>query len=190
MKSKCLDDTLRMRGINLNVHFAHVRRHRPMYYCLWTWVVRKVQSNGKYLTFITHLANSADDKLVVFFLIFPRKQDLTFHANCLQWICMKCQILYTGKNKKKNITNLSSAENFAPSAKSLTIIRLCNCCCTDCKTWMLRVTPVKEMRLKDFDLNSQQPLKRFSFIGIENKTSKYELFTTYRYCSFMIVELG
>ena len=31
------------------------------------------------LTFITLWANSADDKLVM----VPRKQDLTFHANCL-----------------------------------------------------------------------------------------------------------
>ena len=45
------------------------------------------------------------------FLIFPRKQDLTFHANCLQFawnvkscfkkkmgtICMKCQILFSGE---------------------------------------------------------------------------------------------
>ena len=52
----------------------------------------------------------------VIFLIFPRKQDLTFHANCLlsqktgfdiscklspkETICMKCQILFSGKNKK------------------------------------------------------------------------------------------
>ena len=65
------------------------------------------------------------------FLIFPRKQDLTFQANCLlrrqfawnvkscflgkirktkETICLKCQILFSGKNKK-NIINLSSAEN-------------------------------------------------------------------------------
>ena len=36
----------------------------------------------------------------IFFLIFLRRQDLTFHANCL----------LTGKNKKNNII-LSSAEN-------------------------------------------------------------------------------
>ena len=37
------------------------------------------------------------------FLIFPRNQNLTFHANCLHLdtICMKCQILLSGKNKKK-----------------------------------------------------------------------------------------
>ena len=28
-------------------------------------------------------ANSADDKLMMFFLFFPRKEDLTLHANCL-----------------------------------------------------------------------------------------------------------
>ena len=45
---------------------------------------------------------------IYFFFIFPRKHDLTFHANCLQWrqspmetICMKHQILFSGKNKKK-----------------------------------------------------------------------------------------
>ena len=29
-------------------------------------------------------------------------QDLTFHANCLhlETVCMKCQILFSGKNKK------------------------------------------------------------------------------------------
>ena len=35
-----------------------------------------------------------------------------FHANCLQWmetICMKCQILFSGKTKK-NIANMSSAK--------------------------------------------------------------------------------
>ena len=36
------------------------------------------------LNFTTLWVNSADDK-DYFFLIFPRKLDLTFHANCLQW---------------------------------------------------------------------------------------------------------
>ena len=41
-----------------------------------------------FLTFTSYWANSADNKLEIFFffffffLIFPRKQDLTFHANC------------------------------------------------------------------------------------------------------------
>ena len=40
------------------------------------------------------------DKFVIFFLIFPRKQALTFHANCPQWrqfACMKSQNLFLGK---------------------------------------------------------------------------------------------
>ena len=35
------------------------------------------------LTFTTLWANSADDRLMIFFLIFTKKQDLAFHANCL-----------------------------------------------------------------------------------------------------------
>ena len=34
------------------------------------------------LTFTTLRENSADEKLIIFFL-FPRPQDMTFHANCL-----------------------------------------------------------------------------------------------------------
>ena len=47
------------------------------------------------LTFTTLGAYSAEDKLVIFFT-FPKKQDLTFHANC--------------PHSMKNITNSSSAE--------------------------------------------------------------------------------
>ena len=47
----------------------------------------------------------------IFYFVFPRKQDLKFHANCLHWrqvawnvkmktICMKCQIMFFGKNKE------------------------------------------------------------------------------------------
>ena len=35
------------------------------------------------LTFTTLWANLTDGKLMTFFLFFPRKQDLTCHANCL-----------------------------------------------------------------------------------------------------------
>ena len=51
--------------------------------------------------------NSADYILKYFFLIFARKQDLTFYANCLlRTICMRCQILFSGKD----IINLLPAE--------------------------------------------------------------------------------
>ena len=43
------------------------------------------------------LANSADDKLVIFFLIFPRKQDLTFHAKLIAWNAKSC---FLGKIRK------------------------------------------------------------------------------------------
>ena len=49
--------------------------------------------------FACWVKTSADDILKYFFLVFPRKQDLTFCANC--------QILFSGKN---NNINLSSAE--------------------------------------------------------------------------------
>ena len=57
-----------------------------------------------HLTITTPWANSADDKLVIhvfcdIFLIFDRKQDFTFHGNCLHF--MKCQILFSGKNVSK-----------------------------------------------------------------------------------------
>ena len=39
-------------------------------------------SAGQGLTFTTLWANSADDKYVIIFLIFPIKHDLKFHANC------------------------------------------------------------------------------------------------------------
>ena len=49
--------------------------------------------------------------ILEYFVIFPRKQNLTFHANCLQMetICMKCKILFSEKTKK-HIINLSPAE--------------------------------------------------------------------------------
>ena len=50
------------------------------------------------------------------FLIFSRKHDLTFHANCLEKaICIRCQILFS--RKKKTIINLSSAEVLTQHAK-------------------------------------------------------------------------
>ena len=51
------------------------------------------------------------------FLIFPRKQDMTFHANCLlrrqvAWNVISC---FLGRIKKH--FKMSSAENFTQSAK-------------------------------------------------------------------------
>ena len=46
------------------------------------------------------------------FLMFPRKQDLTFHTNCFHWseFARKAKFCFLWKKREKNITNLSSAE--------------------------------------------------------------------------------
>ena len=72
------------------------------------------------------------------FLIFPRKQNFTFHADC-QIICMKWNVkpCFLGK-KKENITNLSSAE----LAKRVVKVKLkCITCCT-VRTGSLRFSPI------------------------------------------------
>ena len=58
----------------------------------------QVHSGRNFLcAFTTLWANLADD-IGDIFLSFRKKQDLTFHANCLQLeaICMKCRILFSG----------------------------------------------------------------------------------------------
>ena len=46
----------------------------------------------------------------IFFLFFPRKQVLTFHANCLVYpvetMWMKCQVLFSGKTRKISFCHL------------------------------------------------------------------------------------
>ena len=51
----------------------------------------------------------------LFFLIFPRKQVLKFHP--METICMKCQSLFSGKNKK-NILKCHLV-NFLPKVLSI-----------------------------------------------------------------------
>ena len=43
----------------------------------------RVKMNEALLTFITLWTNSADNKLIIFFNVFPRKSALIFYANCL-----------------------------------------------------------------------------------------------------------
>ena len=65
---------------------------------------------------------------IYIFLFFPQKIGLTFHANCLlkETICMKCQILFSGKNNKKYF-KMSSAEIFLPSMLSLFVKIVSHC---------------------------------------------------------------
>ena len=51
------------------------------------------------LTITTLWANSADDKLMIFFLFFP--ENMIQHFMQIVPICMKCQSLFSGENKKK-----------------------------------------------------------------------------------------
>ena len=68
------------------------------------------------LNFTTLLANSADNKLVIFFLFFTENRIEIMHIVSIGDICMKCQLLFSRKNKKNNF-NMLSAENFTQSAK-------------------------------------------------------------------------
>ena len=81
--------------------------------CFWS-------AGLKELAFTTYWANSADNKLVMFFLrIFPRKQDLIWH-----FICMKCLILFSRKNKKIFLNVV--CWKFFPECQALNSIILCN----------------------------------------------------------------
>ena len=56
--------------------------------------------NAHRLTFTTLWDNSADDKLMIFFLFFTRKQNLTVHRKLSETIYLKCQIPFLGKIRK------------------------------------------------------------------------------------------
>ena len=142
--SKCPDEILRMcrkfalleharkrffdwRGSDFNLMF-HWR--------VWGPIRNRNDISHKHararLTFKSLLANSAGDKLVTFYLLFPENRiwhfmqnvsDLTFHGNCLQWrqfACdvktWKCQILFDKKEENKKTVLMSSAENFTSNA--------------------------------------------------------------------------
>ena len=52
------------------------------------------------------LANSADNKLVIFFSYLPQETgfDISCKLSPMETICMQCQILFPGKKNKKNIS--------------------------------------------------------------------------------------
>ena len=56
------------------------------------------------LTFTTHWANLADDKLMIFSSFLSQKVgfDISCKLSPLKTVCMKYQSLYSGKNKKGN----------------------------------------------------------------------------------------
>ena len=74
------------------------------------------------VNFTTLLANSADDKLVIFYLFFSENRLWHFMLIVsLETVCTKCQILFSWKNEIFFFFffffKMSSAENFTQSAK-------------------------------------------------------------------------
>ena len=82
-----------------------------------------------YATFTTLLANSADDKLVIFFLLFRKKTGLGISCKLSpkkkDIICMKCQNPFSGENKK-NISRYRLLKVFTrmQSVKRITLQRI------------------------------------------------------------------
>ena len=82
-------------------------------FCFYFVTISRNPSNGKFatwcvhttvvLTFTTLGANSADDTVGIF-LIFPRKKNLTFYANCVVLIRRQCacniKTCFLGKIRK------------------------------------------------------------------------------------------
>ena len=80
----------------------------------------------------------ADDISNSFSYFFPRKQVLTFHANCLQWTQFALKISISGENKKKKKkikTNhkLSSVE----FAQRVTVVKVNATLFYPCTHWVL-----------------------------------------------------
>ena len=68
------------------------------------------------LTYST-LGKTFNRHIEIFFL-FPQQTDLTFQANCLHRICMKCRNLFSGKKYEKYFKMLP-VDIFTQSAKHL-----------------------------------------------------------------------
>ena len=70
------------------------------------------------LTFTALWANSADNKLIIFFLIFLENRfDISCKLSPKETICMKCQSLFSGEIKK-NILECDLLK-FLPSMLSM-----------------------------------------------------------------------
>ena len=91
------------------------------FYCNGTGLstVSGVCDAGKIvITFTSLWANSADDKLFIFFLFFPENRvDISCKLSSLETICMKYQILFSAENNIKKYFIMLSDENFTQSAK-------------------------------------------------------------------------
>ena len=90
-------------------------------------ILSAVMTIGKGLTLTMLWTNSADNKQhLKYFSYFSYKIGSELHANCpRETICMKCQILFSGKNNKKNISDVVDG-NFYPACKMLRGLNIYN----------------------------------------------------------------
>ena len=90
-------------------------------------ILSGVMTIGKWLTLTVQWTNSADNKQhLKIFSYFSNKIGSEPHANCpKETICMKCQILFSGKKKKKNISDVVDW-NFYPACKMLRGLNIYN----------------------------------------------------------------
>ena len=96
----------------------------------WKNTIKYCQIVKCCLTFTTLLANSADDKLVIFFLLFPENRFWHFmQIVSSETICMKYQKLFSWKNKK-NISKCCLLK-ILPRVLSVNYVALLHCDITD-----------------------------------------------------------
>ena len=103
----------------------HLMPHQSGKICfhinIWHFLTLIVMRNNSKWTFITLWAKSADEKLMICFLFFQSPQEA---------ICLKCQSLFSGKNKKntsncrllKFLPSMLSV-NSTPSPSSVRVIK-------------------------------------------------------------------
>ena len=82
------------------ISFHLVRSLLYFYYCCFNAGSRTVVGKVESLT-LNHWANSADDKLVIFSYFFLKTGfDISCKLSPIVTVCMKCQILFSGKIRK------------------------------------------------------------------------------------------
>ena len=83
------------------------------------WKKRKIMLSA--ITFTTVWSNSANDKLVIFFYFFPRKQDSICKANCLLWRQFAWNIKSRFLGKIRKIFKYVIYWKFYPECKALRV---------------------------------------------------------------------
>ena len=108
----------------MSQHFDTGEQWRLTYPCVRRNIIAFLHSNvsKECLTFTTLWANSSDKKLI----FFPRKQHLTFHANCLRQFAWNVKSCFLGKIRKN--TSICRMLKFLPRVLSVKV-------CTSGRFW-------------------------------------------------------